>query len=363
MSWNGSSAAPPLRLGWCAAPASCCWPPTGWRCGRLRPPSGSSGALCATGLTASATTASRGSLIAPGWAVPGAFPPAVELHTTHLACTLPDAAGRPLSQWDSTELARQLVADGIVPAISASTVRRILARQRLRPWRAHYWLHPRRPRDAAFLAQVRGIADLYTRPLAPGEHVLCFDELTALAPRPRKAPTRPAQSGRPRQVEHESGRSGALNVLAAIDTRDGSVSAYLCRRKRAAEVCRFLDLLDEQLPEAVTRVHLVCDNVTTHRGTKVRTWLAAHPRWTIHHPPVHCSWMNQIEQWFSILSRKRLRLPNFSDLDALADALRAWIADWNAHAHPFAWTTASFAKLIAKVEVSLSQSTAPPEAA
>ena len=271
--------------------------------------------------------------------------------------------GRPVAQWDSTELARQLVADGIVPAISPSTVRRILARQRLRPWRAHFWLHPRRPRDASFLAQVRAIAGLYTRPLAPSERVLSFDELTALAPRPRKAPTRPAQPGRPRLVEHEYWRTGALNLLAALDTRDGSVSAYLCRRKRAVEVCRFLDLLDEQLPATITRVHLVCDNVTTHHGTKVQTWLAAHPRWTIHHPPVHCSWMNQIEQWFSILTRKRLRLPNFPDLDGLADALAAFIADWNAHAHPFQWTAASFATLIAKVEASLGRPPLPQEAA
>jgi len=284
------------------------------------------------------------------------------LHTTHLACTLPEAVGRPVAQWDSTELARQLVIDGVVPTISPSTVRRILARQRLRPWRCHAWLHPRRPRDAAFLAQVQAIADLATRPLASGEVVLSFDELTALAPRPRKAPTRPAQPGWPRQVEHEYHRTGALNVLAAIDTRDGSVSAYLCRRKRALEVCRFLDLLDEQLPEAVTRVHLVCDNVTTHRGSKVRTWLAAHPRWTIHHPPVHCSWMNQIEQWFSILARKRLRMPDFRDLDALADAVAAFIADWNAHAHPFQWTTASFAKLIAKVEATIAGPPALQEA-
>lgn len=284
------------------------------------------------------------------------------MHTTHLACTLPDEAGRPVAQWDSTELARQLVADGIVSAISASTIRRILARQRLRPWRCHYWLHPRRPRDAAFLAQVRVIADLYTRPPTPGEVVLSFDELTALAPRPRKAPTRPAQPGRPRQVEHEYGRAGALNVLAAIDTRDGSVSAYLCRRKRAVEVCHFLDLLDVQLPESITRVHLVCDNVSTHRGKDVHKWLGAHRRFTVHHPPVHCSWMNQIEQWFSILARKRLRLPDFRDLNALADALVAFIADWNAHAHPFQWTTASFAKLIAKVEASLGGATSPQEA-
>lgn len=275
------------------------------------------------------------------------------LHTIDLACRLPEPAGRPVSQWDCTELARQLVADGVVAAISSATVRRILARQRLRPWRSHLWLHPRRPRDAAFLAQVQEVADLYSRPLGPHEVVICLDEMTALAPRPRLVPTRPAQPGKPQQVEHEYRRDGALNVLAAFNTRDGSVSAYLCRRKRHVEVLHLLDLLDSQLGSTITAVHLVCDNVSTHKGDPIQTWLAAHPRFRIHYTPVHSSWMNQIEQWFSILARKRLRMPNFADLPALAGALTAFIHDWNAHCHPFRWTATSFEKVIAKVEQAL----------
>jgi DDE superfamily endonuclease len=277
----------------------------------------------------------------------------VALHTVDLACRLPEPAGRPVNQWDCTELARQLVADGVVAAISAATVRRILARGRLRPWRSHLWRYPRRPRDATFLAQVHELADLYTRPLGADEVVICLDEMTALAPRPRLAPTRPAQPGRPQQVEHEYRRDGALNVLAAFNTRDGSVSAYLCRRKRHVEVLHLLDLLDGQLAATITTVHLVCDNVSTHKGNPIQTWLAAHPRFVMHYTPVHSSWMNQIEQWFSILARKRLRLPNFADLAALAVALSAFIDDWNAHCHPFRWTAASFDTVIAKVERAL----------
>jgi transposase len=277
----------------------------------------------------------------------------VDLHTIDLACRLPGERGRPVSTWDCTELARQLVAEGEVAAISPSTVRRFLTANRLRPWRTHYWLHPRVPRDAAFRARVQTLADLYTRPLGPEERVICFDELTALAPRPRRAPTRPARPGRPVQVEHEYRRCGALNVLAAIDTRDGSVSAFVCRRKRAVEVCRLLDLIDGQLGPAVTGIHLVCDNVSTHTGKVVTAWVAAHPRFTLHYPPPHCSWMNQVEQWLSILARKRLRMPNFADLDALADAILAFIADWNVRCHPFRWTTASFEKILAKVDAAI----------
>lgn len=245
------------------------------------------------------------------------------------------------------------MADGVVPAISPATVYRFLRRHRLRPWRCHLWLHPRRPRDAAFLDQVHAIAALYTRPLLPTEVVLSVDEITQLQPRPRAAATRPAGPGRPLQLEHEYRRAGALNLIAAFDTRTGEVSGYLCRRKRQPEFIRFLRHLEEVVPAAVTTIHLVCDNVSVHHGQQVRAWLAQHPRFVLHFTPVHSSWMNQVEQWFSILRRKRLRHANFADLEAWADAIVAFIAQWNTIAHPFRWNEESFDKVIAKVEAAL----------
>jgi hypothetical protein len=133
--------------------------------------------------------------------------------------------GRSLSQWDSAELARQLVHDGIVEAISPQTVQRILAHHKLKPWRHHLWLSPRVPRDAAFAAQVQEIVTLYPRPLGVGEMVLCVDEKTSLQPRTRTAPTLAAQPGQPVRVEHEYARKGALNLFAGFDTRTGTVYA------------------------------------------------------------------------------------------------------------------------------------------
>ena len=130
--------------------------------------------------------------IVRGQAGPGPFPPEVALHVIHRACEVPEQAGRSLSQWDCTELARQLVRDAIVAAISPQTIQRILARCRLKPWRSHLWLHPRTPRDAAFVQCVHELADLYSRPLAPWEMVLCLDEMTSIQPRHRRAPTRPS---------------------------------------------------------------------------------------------------------------------------------------------------------------------------
>lgn len=267
-----------------------------------------------------------------------------------MACERPDNLGHSLSQWDCAELARKLVADGVVESISPQTVQRILAHHRLKPWRQHLWLSPKVPRDAEFAARVREIVDLYTRPLSPWEMVLCVDEKTSIQPRPRLRPTRAALPGLPVRVEHEYQRKGALNLFAAFDTRTGRVYARTAQRKRQGEFIAFLEQLDAEIPETVTVIHVVLDNLRMHKGKQVQAWLAQHPRFVFHFPPVHCSWMNQVEQWFSILQRKRLRIADFADLAALSARLMAFVAEWNERAHPFNWSTRSVAKVMAERE-------------
>jgi len=277
----------------------------------------------------------------------------VALHLVRRACELPEQAGRSLSQWDCAELARQLVRDGVVATISPQTVQRRLAATRLKPWRSHAWLHPRRPRDATFAAQVRAVADLLTRLLDEHEVVLSLDEMTSLQPRPRRAPTRPARPGRPVQVEHEYARAGATHLFAAFDTRPGRAYGVTARRKRQVEYLALLEHLDRAIPASVTTIHLLADNVSVHHGKLVRRWLAARPRFVAHFTPVHCSWMNPVEQWFGILRRKRLRSPNFADLAALQRAILRFIVEWNDNAHPFRWSASSFEKILAKVDAAI----------
>jgi transposase len=273
------------------------------------------------------------------------------MYVVKIACERPDELGRSLSQWDCTEIARQLVRDGVAESISAETVRRILLSHRLKPWRQKMWLSPKVPRDAAFAAQVREICDLYTRPLGPDEVVLCEDEMTSLQPRPRKAKTLPTDKDRPTRVEHEYSRCGALNLFAAFDTRTGKVYGMTAPRKRQSEFIAFLEHLDREIPETVTTIHVVLDNLVMHKGKQVRAWLAKHPRFVFHHPPVHCSWMNQVEQWLSILRRKRLRIADFASKEQLAERLMAFIREWNEVAHPFNWTSKSVVKVMAKCQI------------
>ena len=149
-------------------------------------------------------------------------------------------------------------------------------------------------------------------------------------------------------IEHEYLRKGAFNLFAAFNTRTGEVTGIFRRRKRQLEFLELLEKIDAETPAHITKIHLVYDNVSIHKGKVARMWLAAHQRFAMHFTPVHCSWMNQVEQWFSILQRKRLVAPNFKDLTDLEAKLTDLIAAWNREAEPFKWTPASFDKVLSR---------------
>lgn len=310
--------------------------------------------MCINGQNALFASVSGGWMMSLAAAARLVFPPVVAMHLVKMACELPQAAGRSLSLWTCAELARSLGEAGVVDSISPQSVQRILSSHKLKPWRVHYWLSPKAPRDEAFRAQVLKICELYTRPLGVHERVLSLDEKTSLQPRTRGCATRPPQPGLlPARLEHEYARKGALNLFAAFDTRTGKVTGILRRRKRQVEFIELLEKIEQTTPQMITIIHLVCDNVSVHHGKMVRAWLEKHPRLCMHFTPVHCSWMNQVEQWFSILQRKRIAAPNFEDLSDLETKIVAFIAEWNDVAHPFNWTRESFAKVLAKVDAAI----------
>lgn len=144
---------------------------------------------------------------------------------------------------------------------------------------------------------------------------------------------------------------GHKRVFAAFDTRSGRVWGQTYERKRQEEFISFLEYLDKEIPLSITTIHVVLDNLSVHKGKKVQAWLAKHQRFVFHHPPVHCSWMNQVEQWFSILQRKRLKISDFADKKLLSERLQAFISEWNTKAHPFAWSEKSILKVITKCQI------------
>ena len=275
-------------------------------------------------------------------------------HLVKLACELPDKSDRSLSLWTCGQLAIKLTNDGTVESISAQSVQRILDSSKLAPWRVHYWLSPKVMRDEAFRERVLDIMDLYTRELGADQVAYSLDEKTSLQPRTRSHATKPPRPGnQPALLEHEYARKGALQLFAAFNLRSGEVVGVLRRRKRQLEFIELLEVIDAKHSAWIRVIHLVCDNVSVHHGKWVRAWLTRHPRFQMHFTPVHCSWMDQVEPWFSILQRRRLTAPNFDDLQDLERKIVEFILQCNAQAHPFRWSKRSFDKVLAKLDAQL----------
>ena len=144
----------------------------------------------------------------------------------------------------------------------------------------------------------------------------------------------------------ELGRRLPSPDMVALTTVGSGQVAVL--EGRAQEGMAFLEALDQAIAAHIRTIHLVCDHVSTHHGKEVTRWFAKHPRFVVHFTPVHCSWMNQVEQWFSILQRKRLRIADFTSKDHLRAKLDQFICEWNEQAHPFHWSTKSVAKVMAE---------------
>lgn len=271
------------------------------------------------------------------------------MELVRIACEMPEKLGRSLCLWDCAELAIILQIRGVVDSISPQTVQRILSSHNLKPWRFHPWLRPK-ARDQQFVDRTKDICQIYTESLPSDEIVLCIDEKTSLQPRSRLAPTKPALPGKPVCVEHEYERKGALNLFAAFNITSGQVVGNTYSRKRQREFIDFLQQIEETTDSDIMTIHIVCDNLKVHSGKQVAAWLKKHPRFCFHFTPVHCSWMNQVEQWFSILQRKRFTIANFESIQDLAKHIDQFILQWNEHAKPFKWTKRSFDKVLQKAE-------------
>jgi hypothetical protein len=192
-----------------------------------------------------------------------AFPPEVATYATKLACELPDDERCSLSLWTCGELARTLKRDGVVDSISAETIRRL--------WWAHRWLSAKVERNEAFRATIETLCDLCTRKLSPDERGFSLDEKASLQPRPCKAPTKPAHPGnQPVKLESEYSRVGALNLVAAHDTRSGKVLGICRNCKRQVELIELLEAIDMRVPRNVRTIWIACDNVRTHSGRAIR---------------------------------------------------------------------------------------------
>lgn len=236
------------------------------------------------------------------------------------------------AQWSHSTLAAAMADAGI--GISASQVGRILADLDIKPHRVKGWLN--RKDTPEFWERAADVCGLY---LSPPENavVLSIDEKTAIPARSRKHPTEPVRPGRLERREFEYVRHGTACLMAAMDVASGEVLATDAPRNDAANFISFLDDIDRAVPPHLA-IHVVMDNGSSHTAKATKKWLAAHQRFVVHHTPAHASWLNQVEAFFSILTRKLLRRGEFSSRADLVAQIMAFIARHDETAKPFKWT-------------------------
>ena len=278
---------------------------------------------------------------APDKVVLVVFPPKVMMEIKALACELPNERGIPLSRLSNTDIAREAIHKGIVASISGATIWRWLSNDAIKPWQYRSWIFPR---DPNFAEKAGRILDLYQgvwegQQLAPNDYVISADEKTSIQARDRDGLHLAPVPHRCRRVEFEYKRRGALAYLAGWDVRRAKVFG-LCEPTTGIDAYRRLvDLIMQQEPyRSARRVFWITDNGSSHRGqTSAERLSKWYPNAIQIHTPVHASWLNQIEIYFSIVQRKVLSPNDFRNLEEIECRLLKFQSYYEKIAKPFKW--------------------------
>jgi len=273
-----------------------------------------------------------------------------------LACELPSLSGLPLSRLSIADIQSEAVDRGLVAAIGETTIWRWLSEDAIRPWRHRSWIFPR---DPEFAPKASRVLDLYEgvwedEPLGDGDFVVCADEKTSIQARQRRHPSKAPGPGTPMRYEHEYHREGALAYLAAWDVHRARLHGRCEPRSGIEPFERLVEQVMVLEPyRSAQRVFWVVDNGSSHRGERAVRRL--HERWPtllLIHTPVHASWLNQCEIYFSVVQRKVLTPNDFPSLAALEDNLLGFQDRYQRAAVPFQWrfTRRDLQELLAKLD-------------
>ena len=276
----------------------------------------------------------------PGRGRKAAFSPLDQALIQAMACEVVAETKEPLSRQSLADLVRRARAT-LGKKISRSTVWRMLHEAAIKPWQYEHWIFPRDPR---FAEKAGPILDLYAgtwegKPLSTKDYVLCMDEKTSIQARQRSHDEMPPQPKRSRRIESEYDRQGALQYLAAWDVHRGIVLGRCEAKTGIQPFGRLVDQVLEQEPyRDAERLFYVVDNGSSHRGqTSVERMRRRDQRIILVHTPVHASWLNQVEIYFSIIQRKVLTPNDFATLDAVRLRLALYEQLSNRTPRPFAW--------------------------
>jgi transposase len=233
-------------------------------------------------------------------------------------------------QWTVRDLEAELMNE---VGIKKSQINKILNEMDLKPHQVRSWLQSK---DPEFEPKMVDICGLYLNP-PENALILSVDEKPAIQALGRKNPDKPMRPGNPAKRDFEYARNGTVDLFAAFLVHEGKVIGMPSDQHTAEDFLDFLDHLNEELPKDKS-IHIIMDNLKTHSTPEVKAWFARHLRWEIHFTPKHASWLNQVELWFSILSKRRLKNGVFNSKKELIDTIMSFIEKYNETGKPFKWT-------------------------
>jgi len=250
-----------------------------------------------------------------------------------LTCTEPPGE---VTHWTGRAMAKAV-------GISLRAVQRIWEVHCLQPHRLRTF---KKSNDPAFAEKVEDIVGLYMDPPVHAV-VVSIDEKSQIQALDRTQPGLPLKPGKCGTMTHDYKRNGTTTLFAALNVLDGTVIGRCMPKHTHREYIKFLGAVERAVP-AGKIIHAIADNYATHKHPKVKKWLADHPRWVFHFTPTSASWINAVEGFFSILTRRRIRRGVFKSVPDLQDAILRYIQEHNQNAKPFVWTKSAdeiFAKL------------------
>ena len=239
------------------------------------------------------------------------------------ACSTPPASVG--THWSVRTLAKHL-------GVGTMVVQSVLAAECIQPHRFRYGKHSN---DPEFEPKMLTVVGLY---LAPPDNavVLSVDEKTSIQALDRTQPRLPMKPHQIERLSHEYKRNGTASLLAALEVHSGQIRAQTIRRNNSDTFIRFLRRLLQAYPEV--ELYVIVDNGSSHTSKKTRAWVARQKRLHLAFTPTHASWLNQIEIWFGILTRKVVRRGIFASRQELVEKIMSFIESYNQEAPPFAWT-------------------------
>ena len=240
------------------------------------------------------------------------------------------------THWSSRKLARAL-------KLSTHTlVARAWKRAGLQPHRLERYM---RSTDPDFETKAADVIGLY---VAPPQHaaVFCLDEKTAIQALDRLDPVLPLSPGRAERHGFEYYRHGTLSLYAALNVKTGTVIGDTASHHASEDFVHFLEYLISMQPRR-REIHLVLDNLATHKTQRVRTFLATHPQVHLHFTPTYSSWLNQVELWFAKIERDLLARGVFTSVPDLRRKILRYIRKYNDHAIPIRWSCTDPSRRIA----------------